>query len=229
MKMRFSGIFLLLMLLLVLLTGCNFAATDDVARVGQAVVKNYGDDLLINSRRLLGNEALQYGDDYARMVSSSLDDLLINKQAGQSVDDIVSEFTPYADDILSRAPTAMDIPPPRVIYQTPRSQWSATQIDVFNELIGRLSMREDEAELFLGTTCSVVDYIKIFDEYPSEEYSLFYALLLAGVQKFEPPQQEYAEFIESVFEFVAALIEGQEAASLQEAGEIVFDGLCLIQ
>ena len=230
MKIKYFELALLMVLLLVLLTGC--ASADDVVRVGQVVAKNYGDDILTNSRRVAGNTALQSAfqssDEYARLVSSNIDEFRINQTMGQSVDDIVQRLAPRADDILSHTPTTLAIAPPRTIYRTPRFLWSATQVNVFDELRSMQALSEGEAELFLKSTCSVVSYVQLYAEYPSEEYTWLSVLMLAAINELEPPQVKYAEYAASVFKFTNALIEGQDAVNIQEASEILFEGLCLI-
>lgn len=235
---------MLYLCLVALLAGCGGAAGavddaarvgqlarnygDDAARVGQAVMKNYGDDVARNSRLLAGSKALQDGDDYARMMSSSLDDILKNKPAGKDYDDLVKFLSSNSDEVLSRSPSTVNVRPPAVVYNTPRAQWNATQRSVHEAVKKELAFSSDEADLFLKASCWTMDYVKLYGKYPTSDYSLLYIHMEAAMQAMKPPGQGYQEFAESVEAFAKAVVGGQPSQILQAAGETAFNGLCLI-
>jgi len=213
-------------LLAMLLSGCN--SGDDLIIVGSRVISNYGDDLVLNAQRVASNSALNSGDDYARGISHSLDEILLNKQMGQTVDDIARQLKGDAGNIFSRGSTVLDTPPPRVLYSIPTSQWSDVQRDMLADIGVWLSYNEEEAGVFLETTCWVADYIQINGNYPSSEYSQFYVQMQVILDQFTPPQMDAAEFAAKSVEFVVALIKGQGEVTPQQAAGIVFDGICLL-
>lgn len=213
--------------MLACLSACAPAANsvDDVARLGQAVARNYGDDVARNARLLASEAVMQSSDDYARMISSTLDDLLSN----QAVDDLAQQFAGVSDDVLRRAPTALDAVPPQVVYNTPRAQWPRLQQGIVEEIESTVGLTTEKAGLFLQTTCWVTDYVKLYGEYPSSNYSLLYIQMQAILNQMQPEQQEWAELIGKVQAFIEAWADEQGEANLQAAGEILFDGMCLIQ
>ena len=212
--------------ILAFVSACAPAANsvDDVTRLGAAVARNYGDDVARAARLAAVKPAVQSSDEYARMISSSLDDLLQN----QPVDELAQQFAGVSDDVLRRAPTAIDYVPPQVVYNAPRSQWSRLQQGVADEIGSRLGLNAEKAGLFLQTTCWVTDYVKLYGEYPSENYSLLYIHMQAILNQMQPDQQEWAELTGQVVEFIQEWADEQGEASLQEAGQILFDGMCLI-
>lgn len=221
MNMRWLG----WLLMLVLVSGCAPAAgvVDDAAQLARAVTQNYGDDVARNAQLLAGKAALQTSDDYARMISSSLDEMLLS----QSVDELAQQFAGTSDDILRRAPTAIDYQPPKVVYHTSRAQWPRMQQQIADKIGSQLGLVEEKADLFLQTTCWVVDYVKLNEEYPSTEYSLFFIYMKALDNQMES-EKKWLEFIGDVNNFIENWVKESGEADLQAASELMFDGMCLI-
>lgn len=197
---------------------------DDIIRAGQSVVSRYGDDLANSALKARQNPGLQQVDDYAETVARFKSDILSTKNLGDDVDDVARAQAATYTDILDAYQGAA----PRTISNTPFEQWTNVQRDVYNQVLSRLDLTQEDAKAFMKTACQVFEYGKLYGELPPEDYTQLSILLAMIEDKSEPPYMGYVELADKVLRFAAATIEASGEATLKDGAAIMVDGLCLI-
>lgn len=193
-------------LLVILLIGCTPATrsianqADDVVRLSDDVARfftNYGDDIARTSQ--------QYADDVGRQTQYS--------------DDVVR----YWDDVL-RSSQSFDEGSFRLLYES--DNLSPLQDDFAKWLRAEANLSENESLLYLQSVCSVANYVKSYNAYPSKSSTQIYIEQVA--EKNSILIFSIADFTESVLKYTAWQIDGYGSYSQQEGASLLFQGLCLV-
>lgn len=236
--------FLAIMLLLtVFLAGCQGAqntaprviqaakpaagAVDDLARLGQSVIGNHGDELAANASKIRLNPSLQKVDDFSETVTQFKRDVLSTKKAADSAEDVARAQEDIYNSIMKTLPES-GVPAPRVIYNTPLDEWASHQVGVYEKIRSALSLSKEDAQLFVAASCQVFEFVEQYAENPSQEYVVVSIMFEQLSKQQDPPQMEYVEFADKVLRFARAAMDAQGGANRQEASKVLFDGLCLV-
>lgn len=233
----------IMLLLTVLLAGCQGApnaaprviqaakpaagAVDDLTRLGQSVIGNHGDELAANASKIRLNPNLQKVDDFSETVTQFKRDVLSTKKAADSAEDVARAQADIYNSIMNTLPDS-GVPAPRVIYNTPASEWTASQFAIYDEIRSALGLDEEDAKLFLAGTCHVFEFIQQTASAPSREYVMLSIMLEEMNNQPQSKIEDYVEFADDVTVFADAFLKANGDATMQDAAKLGFDGLCLV-